>query len=111
MLEVAGLPETHPALEKVSRKTSKNESGVMINVGPCSFCNALLTYQLYTGLAPPLITAEVNATSVPAHTGLTEADIETLTGRTGFVVKGSVLDAAVGAVQHPPGVVQHTQNN
>ena len=36
----------------------------------------------------------VNVTDIPAHTGLAEAAIETLTGRLGLTVIDSVLDVA-----------------
>ena len=42
----------------------------------------------------------VNVTAVPAQTGLTEAAIETLTGRLGLTVIVTVLDVAGFPVTH-----------
>ena len=42
----------------------------------------------------------VNVTDIPAHTGLAEAAIETLTGRLGFTVIDTVLDVAGDPVVH-----------
>ena len=39
------------------------------------------TFHWYDGEVPPLVGVAVKVTDVPAHTGLTDAPIDTLTGR------------------------------
>jgi hypothetical protein len=55
-------------------------------------------YHWYAGVVPPLVGAAVKLTVIPAHTGLTSAVIETLTGR----VMATVIVPVVVNTPQPP---------
>ncbi len=46
------------------------------------------------GVVPPLVGVAVYVTDVPEHTGLEDAEIETLTGRFGFTIILTVFEVA-----------------
>ena len=52
------------------------------------------TFHWYTGAAPPLVGVAVKVTEVPAHTGLADGAIVTLTGRFGLTVIVTGTDVA-----------------
>ena len=53
-----------------------------------------LSFHWYAGVDPPFTGMAVYDTVVPAHTGLADAVIETLTGSSGFTLMVNVLEVA-----------------
>ena len=53
-----------------------------------------LTFQIYTGAAPPFTGVAVKVTEVPELTGFELATIETLAGKTGLTVMVTAFEVA-----------------
>jgi hypothetical protein len=52
-------------------------------------------------VVPPLVGVAVNVTDVPAHTGLAEGEMETLTGNNGLTVIVTEFEVAGFPEGHP----------
>ena len=61
---------------------------------------APFTIHWYAGVVPPLVGVAVKVTEVPVQTGLAEAEMLILTGRSGFTVMIMLLDVAGLPVAH-----------
>ncbi len=93
--EVAGLPVAHVAFEVTTQvTTSALLSVLLVKTGLFDPTDVALTYHAYTGETPPLVTDAVKVTPVPAQMVVAEAEMDTLTGRSGFTVIFTTLDVA-----------------
>ncbi len=94
-LDVAGLPVAQVALLVTTQVTTLPFARVLLlNTGLFDPTGAALTNHAYTGEAPPFVTEAVNVTLVPAQIVVADAEIETLTGRSGLTIIFTVLDVA-----------------
>ena len=103
--DVAGLLVAHaPILEVTSQVTmSLFRSVLLVNVALLEPVAMLFTFHWYEGFVPPLVTAVVKVTLVPAiivPAGL--AVIATLTGSPLLTFMAMVLEFAGLPVTHPP---------
>jgi hypothetical protein len=94
VLEVAGLPVVHTALDVSMQITASPFMGVYVKVELLVPCGLPFTLHWYDGVVPSLVGVAVKVTDVPAQTGFAEGAILTLTRRIGFTVIATVLEVA-----------------